>query len=51
MMRTTNVLLAAAAAAILAAPAAADEVAVKITADLAAVEGMHGGETVGIQRN
>ena len=51
MMRTTNVLLAAAAAAILAAPAAADEVAVKITADLAAVEVMHGGEKVVIQRN
>ena len=50
-MRTTNVLLAAAAAAILAAPAAADEVAVKITADLAAVEVMHGGEKVVIQRN
>ena len=51
MMRTTNVLLAAAAATLLVAPAAADEVAVKITADLAAVEVMHGGETVVIQRN
>ena len=51
MMRTTNVLLAAAAATILVAPAAADEVAVKITADLAAVEVMHGDETIVIQRN
>ena len=51
MMRTTNVLLAAAAATMLVAPAAADDVAVKITPDLAAVEVMHGGETIVIQRN
>ena len=50
-MRTTNMLLAAAAATMLAAPAVADDVAVKITADIASVEVMHGGETVVIKRN
>ena len=50
-MRTTKLLFAAATATMLAAPVAAQEVTVNIMPGVAAVEVMHKGETVVIQRN
>ena len=50
-MRTTKLLFAAATATMLAAPVAAQEVAVNIMPGVAAVEVMHNGEKVVIQRN
>ena len=50
-MRTTKLLFAAATATMLAAPVAAQEVAVNIMPGVAAVEVMHKGEMVVIQRN
>ena len=50
-MRTTKLLFAAATATMLAAPVAAQEVAVNIMPGVAAVEVMHKGEKVVIQRN
>ena len=50
-MRTTKLLFAAATATMLAAPVAAQEVSVNIMPGVAAVEVMHKGEKVAIQRN
>ena len=50
-MHTTKTLFAAAIATVLAAPVGAEDVAVRITADLGAVDVMHGGEKITIMRN
>jgi len=50
-MQKTKVLFAAAIAATLAAPAAAADIAVKITSGVGSVDVMHKGETVTIMRN